>query len=406
MNNPDTSFHNNSDSNKNTNTEKNNTKNDTIKNLIELKKTIIPKTTPKKTEDSKNNIEKSKEISWKQEIILNQEAKDMLTIIENAKKINRLEAIKLEQLKLLANSAIIKINWKNVWIRKLFINLEQNPNDNMSINYSLESVKGTVKPWSDIAKLLQIYIVSQWFSVLNENSTFLQSIDGKFNDSTIQWRDDLKRKIEEEDKFLKWCFQDLDTKITNTGDYNDNLQSVRKLSIETINYPIIEVNSYGKTCYLDINKRKMYVLSKDNEEMFLNYQFSLGINKSNWEVLPSNYNKNKLTNMFWLMNIINRSRYLSQTTSDKSWEDYHPFYIETVASLGSNERYIRYDDNKRTEKNKPLIKRISLWEYIGTQNERPIENIVQYINKIHERDYRPLPQSPENEDEEVRNRQY
>ena len=81
MNNPDTSFHNNSDSNKNTNTENNNT----IKNLIELKKTIIPKTTPKKTEDSKNNIEKSKEISWKQEIILNQEAKDMLTIIENAR---------------------------------------------------------------------------------------------------------------------------------------------------------------------------------------------------------------------------------------------------------------------------------------------------------------------------------
>jgi hypothetical protein len=402
--NPDTLSHNNPDS-KNT---KENIKNDTSKELKELKKNIIPKPIQKKPEYFKNNTEKSKETNWKQEIILNQEAKDMLTIIENAKKINRLEVIKLEQLKLLASSAIIKINWKNVWIRKLFINLEQNPNDNMSINYSLESIKGTIKSWSDIARLLQIYIVSQWFSVLNENSTFLQSIDGKFNDSTIQWRDDLKRKIEEQDMFLKWCFQDLDTKITNTGDYNNNLQNVRKLSIETINYPIIEINSYWKTCYLDINKRKIYVLSDDNQKMFLNYQFSLGINKNNWEILPSNDNRNKLINIFWLMNIINRSRYISRTTKDKAWgkESYNPFYIETAPSIWSNERYIRYDDNQRTEKDKPLIKRISLWEYIGTQNERPIKNIVQYINKIHEKDYRPLPQSPENTDEEVNNRNY
>lgn len=364
---------------KNTNTIEKKTKSDLEKLKTQIPNKNINKSTPEKLKNT-NTIK------------MNESAQIILKIIKEAKNRKYLSESDLRNIQDLTSTVAIIIDNQEISLRKLFLSLDQISNDNMSINYYIPwqnyipwQPPKTISVWSDVAKLLQLYIISEWFSVLNENSTLLQSIDGKFNDSTIQWRDDLLLKIETQDNFLKSRLQELKQQIIGEGKYNIDLQQQRNLSIETVNYPIIEIKSYGEVCYFNLDKNQIYVLSKETKKQifFNNILSHIWTNSTNWQILDSDVNKTKFKNLFWLMNIINRSRYISQKASDKSANNYNPFYEESLP-LWTNEEYVRYNDNNIFKKDKPLIKENNLWKYLWSTY---IKGFIEYINMIHQEDY-------------------
>lgn len=365
------------------------------KKVSKTMKTISPES--KKaihTNVKKNNLKEKLKLRWEEE-------KLKLLWEENAKNLVAEYRENPWVAKIIANYPIALYKLEPIFVSDLALHCKENPKQKGGLILSLEDEQISIPPKSPLLQVLQIYLLTLNYNIADGNKkSSLQSIDGYFANDSLDslksyQRDQQKEKdaqykmeserIALENKWLKDVFWDFKRKLEENSKELPELQRERSLRLGKGNYWL---DSYGQRTYLDIKKGILRVGTNQNT---LEFPLKLTLDQDSvTETFSRNEtNSERLQRFYGLANILNRAQYLSAQISNKKADNYRPFHIDR----GIITPRIEVENGM---KDFPLIKVENLEPYAKVFKmdiSRFAKILVDFLNKVHESNYRKLPTS-------------
>ncbi len=280
--------------------------------------------------------------------------------------------------------------------------------------------------WSDIIKLVQIFLEWANFSVLDGNKKNLQeSIDWYVGNDTrnalLNFKSALvlygwirevfamvkKLKYDNTSVITKWTENRVQEKVfTWKEEYkerklepvSENIGSIKRYIIERVQevrydlpkkaeininmsrYPIIELNSYSKTACFDFDKWLVFIETSGGKKVEMPKDFILNIH-ANWELLNTEKDKENFRNVLKTLNVINLFRKnFSKIKRDRE----EPAHIEYDMTRSSLLKIIEMNTEDFLD-DKNLITVDTMQDYL-VPFTMTVEEFVRFLNIIYDND--------------------
>ncbi len=209
-----------------------------------------------------------------------------------------------------------------------------------------EPISALVKNRSNLAKLIQLYIIAHDASVQKKDfAKSLAWVDGDLERFTMQWLtqvigatrnrsalDNMKNEIDQNTRRapLGAMGVDVETDIRNKWAINDDLRSKREMSVDLLGDNLV-IKSYGQESFVDLKTGKIYLGG-----LFSRQEYPLTVHlvrdrdsKQNPLFIESEVNRTNIKNAMKLMNLVHFvvKEFMND---DKKWtikDMEKPFYV-------------------------------------------------------------------------------